>query len=372
MKALYSVNQQELVDNLEKFEQDNTVKSILFFKTNDDLFSDEYLTPLLQSFKKPLIGGVFYELIFNSIRKNTGILLIPLKYKLITEVFDFGTNSISNFEKLEKRFSDTLPENGSVFIFTDAFASSKNLFIEDLFNFFGFKYTFIGAGCGSDSFVSFPCVIHNSGIHANNGVIGFSEEPVKLGVAHGWTPITKPLKVTESELNKVSSINWEPAFEVYRRVVERHSGLNFDDTDFLDIAKSYPIGLVKIDGELVIRDPFLTKDGTIYCLDNIEKGQYITIMNGNVNSLIAGAAKAAESCREIGPIMDNAEDFVFCIDCISRVKFLNEDYYKELKAVGGDLPVNGAVSFGEIANDGHSFLEIYNKTVIVAKWEQMI
>ncbi|MDD4992351.1 MAG: FIST C-terminal domain-containing protein [Paludibacter sp.] len=371
MKALYSVNHQELVENLKKLEEDNAVKSILFFKTNDDSFSDEFLIPLLHSFKKPLIGGVFYELIFNSIRKNTGVLIIPLKFKLITEVFDFGLESPTNFEKLEEKFSETLPENGSVFIFTDAFTSSKSLFIEDLFNFFGFKFTFIGAGCGSDSFVSFPCVIHNSGIHANTGVIGFSEEPLKLGVAHGWTPITEPLKVTESELNKVITINWESAYDVYTRVVEQHSGLKFDDTNFLEIAKSYPIGLVKIDGEMIIRDPFLTKEGAIYCLDNIEKGQYITIMNGNINSLIEGAAKAAESCNKTDLI--NADDnFVFCIDCISRVKFLNEDYAKELKAIGEDLPVNGTVSFGEIANAGHSFLEIYNKTVIVATWEQTI
>jgi hypothetical protein len=291
---------------------------------------------------------------------------------LITEVFDFAAEAGNNFEKLEKRFSNTLADNGTVFIFTDAFTPSKSVFIEDLFNFFGFKFTFIGAGCGSDSFVSFPCVIHNSGIHANTGVIGFAEEPVKLGIAHGWTPITEPLRVTESELNKINSINWEPAFDIYKRVVEAHSGLKFNDNNFLEVAKCYPIGLVKIDGELVIRDPFQIKDGAIFCLDNIEKGQYITIMNGNVDSLIAGAAKAAESCQEPGSITNTKENFVFCIDCISRVKFMDDDYAKELKAIGNDQPVCGTVSFGEIANAGHSFLEIYNKTVIVAKWEQTI
>ena len=167
-------------------------------------------------------------------------------------------------------------------------------------------------------------------------------------------------------------INWEPAFDIYKRVVEGYSGFKFDEVNFLDIAKSYPIGLVKIDGEMVIRDPFLTKDGAIYCLDNIDKGQYIKIMNGDVNSLIAGAADAAEFCNEIDSNKSGDENFVFCIDCISRVKFLNEDYFKELKAIGGDLPVNGTVSFGEIANAGHSFLEIYNKTVIVATWKQII
>lgn len=371
MEVLYSTQQQELKDNLQKMEDASEVKSVLFLMTNDELFSVDFLNPLLQSFQKPIIGGVFYELIFNSQRKNRGVLLIPLLFELKTEIFDYADVDNTVFEKLESTFSCTLPENGSVFIFTDAFTPSKNTFIEDLFNFFGFRFTFLGAGCGSDSFVSFPCVIHNSGVHANSGVIGFAPNHLGLGVAHGWKSITDPLKVTESEMNKIISINWEPASEFYKNIVENHSGLKFDESNFLEIAKCYPIGLIRIDGEMVVRDPFLASEGNLYCLDNIDKGQYITIMNGDIDSLIEGAEKAAESCYSNKIATDESLKFVFSIDCISRVKYLADDYSRELKAIGGDLPVNGALSFGEIANVGHSFLEIYNKTVIVARWEQI-
>lgn len=47
---------------------------------------------------------------------------------------------------------------------------------------------------------------------------------------------------------------------------------------FLEIAKSYPIGLIKIDGETVIRDPFKVMDTTIHFLDLIDSGQYFSIM----------------------------------------------------------------------------------------------
>ena len=55
MEILYSKQKQELVANLKTMEKANEVKSILFLMTNDSEFTLEFLNPLLQSFKKPLI-----------------------------------------------------------------------------------------------------------------------------------------------------------------------------------------------------------------------------------------------------------------------------------------------------------------------------
>ena len=130
MEVLYSNQQFELKDNLLKMQESDDVKSVLFLMTNDLNFSEEFLTPLLYSFKKPLIGGVFHEVIYKSERKNTGVLLIPLLFDLKTQVFDYNDTSKNIFDKLDISFSDTLSERGSVFIFTDAFTPSKSLFIE--------------------------------------------------------------------------------------------------------------------------------------------------------------------------------------------------------------------------------------------------
>ena len=129
---------------------------------------------------------------------------------------------------------------------------------------------------------------------------------------------------------------------------------------------------MKIDGEMVVRDPFLIEDSSIYCIDNIDKGQYISILNGDSDSLIEGAEIALNIFNKNKSQKGIVTDFTFCIDCISRVNFLGNDYRKELQVIGDNKPVNGIVTFGEIANVGDSFLEIYNKTVIVAGWKQQI
>ena len=370
MEAIYTANHTKFQENLKQMEDSNEVKSVLLLMTNDKSFSVEFLNPLLKSYTKPIIGGVFYEVIYNSEQKNKGVLLIPLSFELKTEIFNFADSKLNVFEKLDTTYSTKLNESGGVFIFVDAFAPHKSTFIEDLFNFFGFKYSFFGAGCGSDSFVSFHCIIHNSGVYENAAVIGYTTEYLSMGVAHGWTSVSEALKVTESEKNIIQTINWEPAFDVYKKIVEKHSGLVFDKYNFPEIAKCYPVGLMKIDGEQVIRDPYTTLDGALYCLDNVGTGQYITVMNGNSSSLIEGAAKASEKCENGIKDKDIVAEFTFCVDCFSRVNFLGKDYSKELKAIEGIKPVYGVVTFGEIANVGDSFLEIYNKTIIVAGWKQ--
>lgn len=372
MEVLYSINQQELKANLQKMEIASEVKSVIILMTDDGICDPEFMNPILNSFSKPIIGGVFHEIIVNSVRKDVGTLLLPLNFQLKTEIFDYDLSESEHLEKMDHAFSDNSLSSGSIFVFEDAFVSGKTALVESLFNFFGFKFTFIGAGCGSYKFVSFPCVIHNSGVFANAGVIGLTSEPVSLGVAHGWSSISEPLKVTEIESNNVLSLNWEPAFDSYKRIVEKHSGKVFDDTNFLEIAKSYPLGMVKIDGEMVVRDPIMVENGILHFFDKIDFGQYLCVLHGNTDSLLAGAQNAKEKCIGSENVVEKNDEYVFCIDCFSRVKFLENDFVRELEVISGSQKVYGALTFGEIANVGDSFLEIYNKTVIVAKWNQTI
>ncbi len=373
MDVLYSITQKELIDNLNKMESASAVKSVLVLMTDDGICTTEFMNPLLTSFGKPIIGGVFHEIIVNSKRTEKGALLIPLYFRLQTKLmkFDEGENS-TYFDQLESQFSEKIPESGSLFIFADAFDTGKSSFVEGLFNFFGFKFSYVGAGCGSYAFKSFPCVIHNSGLFGNAGVIGLTVEDVSLGVSHGWLPISNQMKVTEAKESTVFTINWEPAYEVYKRIVEGHSGKIFTADNFLEIAKSYPIGLVKIDGEMVVRDPIKAENGILYFFDTIESGQHICVLHGNIESLLSGAKRAKDKCLETLDDTEKNEGFVFCIDCFSRVKFLEDKFATELIELSGKQIVHGALTFGEIANVGESFLEIYNKTVIVAKWKQTI
>lgn len=86
-----------------------------------------------------------------------------------------------------------------------------------------------------------------------------------------------------------------------------------------------------------------------------------------MDALLAGAAKAkkiAFSKREDS--MDHHS--IFCIDCISRALYMQNDFNKELEVIGANVNLSGILTIGEIANSEESFLEIYNKTVVIGIW----
>jgi hypothetical protein len=358
---------ESLESHLIEFGIDENSKSLLFLMAYEDRYSEEILIPLLQKSVKSIIGGVFPELIFMGERKKSGVLLLPLSFELNIQLFDLSETSEDFLRQLELHQKDSLDPLSTLFIFIDALGSNKESLIESLFNFFGINPTYIGGGAGSLKFEPFLSIITNNGLYSNAAVIGWAKKKIALGVAHGWQSISEPLKVTKADKNKLLSINWKPAFEVYKEIVEAHSGMKFTKDNFFSIAKSYPLGISKIDAEMVVRDPFMVVGNALHLVDNVLQGEYVEILHGNMASLLAGALKAREiAFSKIENYMDKKS--IFCIDCISRVLYMEDEFHKELETIGTDVDVTGILTIGEIANSEESFLEIYNKTIVIGLW----
>jgi hypothetical protein len=346
---------------------DPLVKSILFFIADKQKYDEQELSPILKALTKPIIGGIFPELIVEKERKDTGALLIPLTFELNTQLIDLNSSSEEMLEALEKTHYNSVASNSCLFVFVDALSVHKELLLQSLFNFFGTQSTYIGGGAGSLNFTSFPCILNNDGLHQNKAIIGWAHKEVAIGVAHGWEPISKPLKVTGAKDNKVLSINWKPALDIYKQIVQEHASKQLNEHNFFNIAKSYPIGISKLDSEQIVRDPFKIEHNTIHFIDNVLEGEYIQVLHGNIASLLQGAKQAKQQALLKRTTAMN-KNFAFCIDCISRVLYLQDEYDKELTIINNGLSAYGILSIGEIANSENSFLEIYNKTNVVAIW----
>lgn len=362
----YPKNITSLQCHLDKFENDKSVKSVLFFMADKQRYNETELSPILKNIKKPIIGGVFPELIFKGKKKKTGVLLIPLQFELKTQLINLSDSSESILEQLEITQKDSITTSSSLFVFYDALSENKSSFIETLFNFFGINPIYIGGGAGSLDFKSFPCIINNEGFHQNKAIIGWTDHKIALGASHGWQSISSPLKVTKTYKNEIIDINWKPAFEIYKEIIEEHSNKKFNTHNFFNTAKSYPLGISKIDAEKIVRDPYKTLNNKLYLIDRVNEGEYIEVMNGCTKSLIKSATIATEEAF----LNSNKKIIktIFCLDCISRSLYMEDDFNLELNAVGQKALTSGILSIGEIANSGESVLEIYNKTIVIAIW----
>ena len=351
---------------LTALDADPNVGGILVLACDENSFTPESINALLRGVHKPLFGGIFPQIVHGQEHLTQGIIAagFPARPKIAT--IDHVSNLEQDFDTvLMQAFPEVASDRAQcLFVFVDGFASRIGALIDALFNTFGLEINYLGGGCGSLSLLPKSCIISNRGLVQDGAVLALLDLPSGVGVAHGWQPVSAAYKVTESSGNIIHSLDWKPAYQVYREIVEAHSGQRFTADNFFSIAKAYPFGIAKLGTEMVVRDPLMTQGNALVCVGEVLQGSFVRVLHGNQDSLLAAAAHAHTMARTaLGSHPAQAELF---IDCISRVLFLENRFTLELQAVqDGQLPLFGALTLGEIANSGKDYLDFYNKTAVV-------
>lgn len=362
---MYLSSLKALTEELISIQSNEDIKGVLLFVAAKNQPTTSEISAVLNTNEKPLLGGVFPEIIAEGRRKEEGFLLLYLYQNIDVKAIENKSDKKELPKIMEDSFLDYPASTQSAFCFINALWSQKTAFMRALYDELGPFIDYLGGGAGSLSFTSFPCLFANKDLVEHGAVVGLSEFPISLGVAHGWQPISNLIKVTEVKGNQIISLNWRPAFEVYKELVDEHSKKQISADNFFEIAKSYPLGLVKLDDEMIIRDPYATQDNEISVIDKVPEGEYIRIMHGGMKSLLSGAEFALKQA-----VKDTSEpSSILCIDCISRVLFMQDEFTRELDILNQYPHTSGVLSIGEIANSGNSSLELYNKTVVVSQWK---
>jgi hypothetical protein len=341
-------------------EADESVRGVLILSTAATAPDPADVDPTLRGLSVPVFGGVFPEILHEGEKRETGALVAGLavepRVTVVRGLGDPGTDFAA-------ALPGETPAGMTAFVLVDAYATRVEDFVTSLFNAYGVGVNYVGGGAGSLEEDGRPCLFTGEGLLADAAVFATVETPTSVGVRHGWEGIAGPFRVTEADGPTIAQLDGEPAFDVYRRVVESDAGVSIDPDDFFEVAKSYPFGLSRLEGEKIVRDPFeVTDDGALTCFGHVPEGEFVHILKGDPDSLVAAAGEAYGEATDGGP-----DGEVLFFDCISRVLYLEDAFAEELDAVGGaDSPTVGALTVGEIANDGEGHLDYYNKTAVAA------
>ncbi|KYG82265.1 FIST signal transduction protein [Roseivirga echinicomitans] len=317
----------------------------------------------------PFIGGIFPKVISGTEVYDEGMILTGFSNVVETYlVKDLNTESF-NIPKIDLEEDD----NYFLFTFADGLTSYLSLYLSELYTSYGNKVSYIGAGTGSLSLLQIPCVFDKSGIHQDAAVGLIAKSKIALGVKHGWKRIAGPYVATKTDKNTIQEINWQPAFEVYKNIIKEHSQKEISCENFPSIAKAYPFGILKDNSEYVVRDPLTLNDkGEIVCIGEVMENTVLDVLNGDNETLIQAAEAAAS--QVITQLESPKQAYIS--NCISRILFLEDDYHLELKAISKKLvknnqpiPVEGALTLGEISSFGDSYLQLFNKTVVIGLFE---
>jgi len=352
---------------VQAFEKNSSIQSLIVFLPEGNAWSDDEINQACAMMSKPIIGGVFPQIIFDQQCHSEGALLIGTEACLNVRTLEFSNGVVASdvAEQLLNLYPQHEQDN-TLLVIVDGLATGMTNLVGELFNHFGLDIGFVGGGAGSLTLVPKPCVLTNAGIQQGVAAVALLNCRAGIGVAHGWQPISEAYRVTESDGNHVISLNWQPAFDVYKQEIFKHSQRDISTDNFFEIAKAYPLGLTTLGEEFVIRDPIMTENSHLVCVGDVPQGSFVHLMNGDIHTIPAAAMRA----RDRAALMFDAEEaptFQLFIDCISRMLFLGASFEQELNhVVETSVPTVGALTLGEIANNGHDYLEFYNKTAVVA------
>jgi len=186
------------------------------------------------------------------------------------------------------------------------------------------------------------------------------------GMRHGWRPYGPPTMVTRARGAHALELEYEEAFEVYRRSAALR-GDQVTREGFAAFAMHHPLGIPQADGDHLIRDPIAVEsDGSLRCVAEVPDGSLVRVMESSHADLIAAAHAAGTAARAaVGGPLGGA--FVF--DCVSRLVILGERVTEELAAFGAalgqDTPMMGCLTFGEVGALGAGVAQFHNKTAAV-------
>lgn len=351
----------ELSDVLRSIASEPSVQGLGIFAGEGKDIDPRRFNSMLRELTIPVFGGVFPEVIYKGERKPDSVVVVGVKAEPNVSV-------VPELSDSDTEFDEHLPENtqqdGTAFVLVDAYASRAEDFVGKLFARYGVNLTYLGGGGGSLDMEQRPCLITNEGLVEDAAIFATFETTTTVGVKHGWKEIAGPLRATDTDGPTLAELDGEPAFPVYKRIVEDDADVTLTRSNFFDIAKEYPFGISRIEGEKIVRDPFeVTDDGALTCFGDIPEGAFLNVLKGDEDSLAAAAGEAYDTIAAEAD--GNANVVLF--DCISRVLYLEEAFERELEFIGDDeCPEFGALTIGEIANDGEGHLDYYNKTVVAA------
>ena len=365
------------IDDLEKglkLAYASAANSLLILVCNDNNFTAQQVNPLIMRAPVTIFGGIYPKLIFKNKLMEQGCIIIgfeqSVEINLITQLSTLVTD-----EQLEQVIDQALlahspiTSNCSFLMFYDSLVSNVEDFIAYLFERLDYQVGIIGGGAGNLEFKQKPCIFTNQGLVFDAIQLVNLQKKITSAATHGWQILQGPILVSEAEQQNIISLDYQPASNLYKALIESSSEYRFNEDNFFEIAKNFPLGIERINSKLVVRDPILINQGNIQCVGNIPVNSMVYLLQGSVDSLLCSAEQAAILATK--KIDDNDFSATMIFDCISRVLYLEDNFSKELNLIAKhckEQTLFGVLSFGEIVNSESGAIRLLNKSTVIGSW----
>lgn len=317
----------------------------------------------------PLVGAVFPELIVDGEFKKQGVLLLNFEVMPVYNIISFNDNNLIIDEEFTKMTDDLNSDNEqALFMIFDSMVPNIASIIDDLYLKTGDIVNYMGVNAGSETFQPINCIFDNDCFLGNAVLMMFIEKHHGAILEHGYSSADTSLSATSTTGNRISSIEWRPAFDVYKELALKHYNIEITKDNFYENAVHFPIGIMRMDGEMLVRIPVaLDDDGSLLCVGEVPENSVLTLLK----------AVSSDSSSTVDSLVENLintpEDTMLTFYCAGRRMHLGDDALKELSLFNTKLKnkkVVGALSLGEISGSKQGGYPLFHNAALVnIPWE---
>lgn len=240
----------------------------------------------------------------------------------------------------------------TLFLIFDAMVGNIASILDGVYLRLADRVVYAGVNAGSETFRPVPCLFDGQRI-VEGGVLCLVV-PGSSGAVldHGYIAPRTMITATGTDGNRIMTIDWRPAFDVYQQQVRALYDVSLTTENFYRYATHFPFGLLLANDEVIVRIPVaLEADGSLFCIGEVPANAMLTLLRAPERNSTATVDRVSGLLDRVFGGAAGRDLLTFY--CAGRRAHLGEDAIDELGLLRdrtGARRLVGALSLGEIGS----------------------
>lgn len=262
------------------------------------------------------------------------------------------------------------PTQRTLFMVFDAMLPNVASLVEALYVELADRVRYLGVNAGSETFTPMPCLFDDTRLVSDGALCVVLPDGAQSALLHDYASPEDPSIATATAQNRVTTIDWRPAFQFYREKVKAQFGVELTRENFYRFAVQYPLGILQANGQVIVRMPTsLEEDGAIRCLGEVPPNALLAV----VQAPPPGSPATAEQLTQALEARHFPDEALFFY-CAGRRLRLGQDSPEDLRTLvaATHRSLGGATCLGEVgvtAGVERAFPNFHNGSFVAAAWK---
>lgn len=341
------------------------VKGITFLIASGCPQSQDTINAFLQTISVPVSGGVFPEVIYEGKYFSDGMIAILWFDDIYVNTFENASDLSSPLHTQRTPILER-GESETSLIISNTQTRAAEAALDSLYYRCGQSTQYTGGGSGYPLDRPAPSIVTNNGLVADSLQITCFPYKQQINVGHGWSVLSGPHLVTDSEENRVKTLDYQEIRPYYESVIKNSLGKEVEGVTFEEMINRYPIGIQPYDEDMIVRDILSYADTTMNFIGDIPVFSSVYILAGKPDYLLSYAKESADTFKQI---VNDKPDLTIIFSCIGRRIYMGDKSGEELDILTDNLEgsrqVIGVASFGEIASNTTGLACLHSMSIVV-------